>query len=215
MKEDEPRRRSSLRRGQRVRIRRTRRWQSQHEQRAAFVFVLASDLPAVILHQAVNRTQDQACAFADRLRGIERIENSMRLTNSRAVVGKLYNDLFSLKLCADAQQSTARFLERIQSILHDLHECLKQLMAIATYLWQSRIDDDFDANFLIYPSQITHLDTALEQRAHVDQGFFSRGLLRKTQKVGDQIPRSLGLVHDLAHERVLLTREPLIRPQFL
>lgn len=99
--------------------------QYEHEQGATLRFVSAGDEALVILHHAIDGTQSQARAFADRLRGVERIEHSIRLFYAGAAVGELDHDFVFVMLSAYDKQASARFLESIQSILDDLNECLE------------------------------------------------------------------------------------------
>ena len=64
-------------------------------------------------------------------------------------------------------------------------------------------------------ARFEHLGGALQQHAEVDQNFFSGSLLGKAQKIGDEIARAPGLIHDLAHQRVLLGGELLLGPELL
>ncbi len=58
-------------------------------------------------------------------------------------------------------------------------------------------------------------ERALQKHGDVYGNFFPRRLLGKTQQVGDQIASSPGLVHDLAHQRILFVGEPFLRPELL
>ena len=90
-----------------------------------------SDQAFVILHHPIDGAQSQACAFADGLGGIERIEYAMRLFNARAAIGKLQHNLLAANLGTDPDQAAANVLHRVQRVLDNLDECLEQLAAIA------------------------------------------------------------------------------------
>ena len=86
----------------------------------------------------------------------------MRFLYTRSAIRKLNHHFLMLKGCADFKQAATRFLERIQGILDDLDERLKQAMAVAPYLRQIRIDHRFDAEFLVVPLQLPHLHASLQ-----------------------------------------------------
>ena len=50
----------------------------------------------MILDHPINCAQAQACTFANRLRRVEGIEDSLRLTNARSCIGKSEHGLFTL-----------------------------------------------------------------------------------------------------------------------
>ena len=75
--------------------------------------------------------------------------------------------------------------------------------------------DNFHADLAAGVPQFQHLGRALQQHAEVDQDFFSRRLLGKTQQVRDQIARPAGLVHNLAEQLVLFVGEVLLGPELL
>ena len=79
--------------------------QLQGEQRAALRFVVAGDLATVILHDAVGSAESEPRAFADRLGGIERIENTLRIANAGTCIGKLHHHVGFLALGEDLQQA--------------------------------------------------------------------------------------------------------------
>jgi len=52
---------------------------AQHEEKRRLGLILAGNLSAMVAHHAVDGAQTQASALADRLRGVERIEDAKRL----------------------------------------------------------------------------------------------------------------------------------------
>src|SRR6266446_4245302 len=103
----------------------------------------------MILHHAVHGAQSQARALADGLCSIERIEDAMRLFYAGPAVGKLHQHFSRMKLGADAKQTSACLLQRIQSVFDDLNERLEQLVAVAPDPREARLNHSFDANLLI------------------------------------------------------------------
>src|ERR1017187_7247339 len=133
----------------------------------------------------------------------------MRLFDAGSAVGKLYDYFFSLMLGAHLKQSAARVLEGVQSILDNLGESLEQLVAVAPYVRQLRLDGGFDADSLIVALQSSHLHAALQKRAQIHQRLLSGTLLGEAEQVRYKLAGALGLVHDLAHECVLLGGQAL------
>ena len=86
----------------------------------------------MFLHHAVDCAQSQACAFADRLGGIERIKYAKRLFDAGAAIGKLDKHFFVLRTSALTRSGTATgFLDSVQSVLDNLNKRLEQLVAIS------------------------------------------------------------------------------------
>src|SRR5579863_7722218 len=75
------------------------------EDGATFGSVVASDLTGVVLDDAIHSAQAQSCALADWLGGIERIENALRVAESRAGVREQQHDFGALPLSRDVQRA--------------------------------------------------------------------------------------------------------------
>ena len=90
--------------------------QTQNEDCATLRFILAGNLPMMLLHYSVHRAQSQACAFADRLGGIKGIEHSIRLFYSWPTIGKLHYHFSTVDLSADPEQSSASIFQRVQRV---------------------------------------------------------------------------------------------------
>src|ERR1700723_2490332 len=99
--------------------------QTQNEDGATLRFILAGNLPMMLLHYSVHCAQSQAGAFADRLGGIKGIENSIRLFYSWPTIGKLHYHFSTVDLSADPEQSSASIFQCVQRVLNDLDECLE------------------------------------------------------------------------------------------
>jgi len=202
-------------RGQRLRTALARDRQAEHKGGAAFGIILTGNLSPMILHDTVGGAQSQASAFADRLGGVERIEDAMRLFDARAAIGKMNHHVCSLRVGADPKQSSAGFLQGIQGIFDDLNEYLEQLMAVPPHSWQVRFERSLDTYFLIVPLQFLHMHAPLQKRGQIHHHLLAGALLREAEKIRDQISSPLGMVDDLADQRILLTGQTLIRPEFL
>src|SRR5580692_11213610 len=103
----------------------------------------------MVLHYAINGAQAQARALADRLGRIKGIEDTMRIFDSRAIVGKLHDHLSRFELGADAEHTASGFFERVEGVFDDLHEHLKELMAVTAHLRKVGSEREFDMNFLV------------------------------------------------------------------
>ena len=68
-------------------------------------------------------------------------------------------------LGTDLERAPTRFLQRVQSIFHDLDEGLEQLVAVALDARQVCLDHSLDADFLIVPLQLAHLHAPLQEHA--------------------------------------------------
>src|SRR5208337_626183 len=62
----------------------------------AFGPVVASDLSLMVLNNAVSGTESETGAFADRLGGVERIEDALRIAQARAGIGELHDHFVGL-----------------------------------------------------------------------------------------------------------------------
>src|SRR5216683_5987813 len=77
---------------------------------AAFGAVVAGDLSLVVLDYAVGGAKSEAGAFADRLGGVERIEDALGIAQAGAGVGKLDDHFAGLAPERDLETSAAGFL---------------------------------------------------------------------------------------------------------
>src|SRR5437762_3055564 len=62
-------------------------WQADEEHRATIRIVAASDLAVVVVDDAVAGGESKAGALADRLRGVKRVEDTLRFAQPGSVVG--------------------------------------------------------------------------------------------------------------------------------
>ena len=53
---------------------------------------MSGDVATVLLHDSVADAEPEAGSLSNILRGVERIEDSLRIFNSRPIVGKLGGD---------------------------------------------------------------------------------------------------------------------------
>ena len=97
---------------------------AKHKHRAAFGLVVAGDLAAVILDNSVHGAESEAGAFADRLGGVERIENTLGLANARTGIGELQHDFAAVLLGRDAERA-ADDVHRVHCVLDDFDERLE------------------------------------------------------------------------------------------
>jgi hypothetical protein len=168
-----------MRSGQRLNAVWAGRRQAKNEDRSTLSLVVAGDLPAVILHDSVDCAQAEAGALADGLGRIEGIEDTMRLFDSGAAIGKLDDDLISLLSGDHLQRASVAFFEGVKSVFEDLDEGLKELMTVSPNPGQVRLNRSFDTDFVFVRLQFAHLHAALQKRAHVDHRFFVGALLGK------------------------------------
>ena len=97
------------------------RYREPHdEDGAASGFVLAGDLPMMILHHAVSGAQAKTRAFPDGLRRIERIENLLGFENARAAVREFDHYFSAFPSRTDPQRSASNFFEGVRRVVDDL-----------------------------------------------------------------------------------------------
>ena len=98
---------------------------------AAVGSVVGGDVAAMFLHDAVADAQAEAGAFADALRGVERIEDALGIFDSGAVVGELGANVAAGRHDANLQLAGASgFKNGIDGIVDDVQEDLLDLMRI-------------------------------------------------------------------------------------
>src|SRR4051812_16616128 len=85
------------------------RRQTNEEGSAAFRAVVATNMALVLLDDAVSRAQSQASPLADRLRGVERIEDAAGVFQSGPVVGDLDADCLPLAVGVQQHLAAAAF----------------------------------------------------------------------------------------------------------
>src|ERR1700722_21033039 len=135
--------------------------QTQNEDCATLRFILAGNLPMMLLHYSVHCAQSQAGAFADRLGGIKGIEHSIRLFYSWPTIGKLHYHFSTVDLSADPEQSSASVFQRVQRVLNDLDECLEQLVTVPPNFSQAQLPGRFGAEFFIVGLPVQPFPTSL------------------------------------------------------
>ena len=106
---------SGLRRRQHLGVTFCGHGQVQHEHRSALRLIVAGNLAAMILYYSIDCAQAQACALADWLGRIKRVEHPMRFSYARSVVRELDHHFLSLKASADLKHSAARFFESLET----------------------------------------------------------------------------------------------------
>src|SRR5437879_11494569 len=84
------------------------RGQFNEERRSAFLLVLASNLPAVLLNNSIASTQAQARSLPHWTRRVERIEHAVRLQHPGPRIGELGADYIS-----DARRGAGRPAARL------------------------------------------------------------------------------------------------------
>src|ERR1700716_98073 len=84
--------------------------EADFKRRSAFGAVVAGDLPLVILDYSVGGAEPETGPFADRLRGIERIEDALGIAQAGAGVGELDDNFVVFPPERDLETSAADFL---------------------------------------------------------------------------------------------------------
>ena len=185
------------------------------EQGSAFGLVLAGDLAGMILDHTVDGAEAEASASADGLGGVEGVEDTLRIAQAGAVVGKLELNIGSVTGSGNFDDAAAGFVESIHGVLEDLDEGLEHAIGVDPDLREIGIDGGADLNFAGRATRLEHLGGASEKDGEVDEDLFARSLLGKAEKIGDQITGAAGLIDDFADEGVLLVGEAFFGPELL
>src|SRR5271154_3143377 len=82
------------------------RGQFDAKDRAARLTVVTKNFAAVFLQDAEANAEAESCTFAHGLGGVERIEDAMRFLDSRAGVGKEYDDVAAIANGLDGEHAT-------------------------------------------------------------------------------------------------------------
>src|SRR5579859_5560158 len=109
------------------------RRQFDPENRSALLPVVAKNFPIVFLNNSKTDAQPQACAFADRLGGVKRIENAMRLFNARASIGKQDDHVAAIAHRFDGQHAAFMRFHGINGIADEIEKHLHELIAISAH----------------------------------------------------------------------------------
>ena len=82
-------------------------------------------------NNSVTNAKPETSSLSNRLGGIERIENSGRIFDARAAVGKLYDKLIALLGGSNPQIAICRFFQDgVHRIVNQIQEHLLQLVRI-------------------------------------------------------------------------------------
>src|ERR1051325_10607851 len=78
----------------------------QNENGSACRAIIAGDLAAVVLHDAIGGAQSQACAFPDGLGGVEGVKDAIRFRDSGTSVRELDHYFVCILISVDGKRST-------------------------------------------------------------------------------------------------------------
>src|SRR5215467_5572890 len=189
--------------------------QANEELGAAFGLVATGDVTPVVLNDTVDGAEAEAGAPANRLGGVEGIENPLRVAQARTRIGEAQPGFAVLTPGGNFEQSAARFGERVHGVLNDFDENLEDLVGVGQHAGKICFQRKPNLNLSGGAARLEQVRRALEENADVDEGLLPGGLLGKAEKVGDQIAGAARLVDDLAQQAVLLVGESLAGPELL
>src|ERR1700688_1681337 len=103
------------------------------ENRTAFLPVVTKNFSAVLLNDTEANTEAQACALANRLRGIERIENAMRVLEAGTTVGEQDDHVAAVADRFDRQNTARGCFHGFQGVADNVKENLHQLISVTAH----------------------------------------------------------------------------------
>ena len=99
--------------------------EAKFENRSTFRPVLTADLSMVVLDDTISDAQSEAHAFPDSLGRIERIENTLRVPDAGAGIGKLHHHLVTFLDHADRKGPSAHLFQSVSRVPDNFHAALK------------------------------------------------------------------------------------------
>src|SRR6266550_8176577 len=103
------------------------------ENRTPFLPVVAKNFSAMLLNDTEANAEAQACAFANRLRRIERIENAMGVLEAGTTVGEQDDNVAAVADRFDRQNTARGCLHGFQGVADNVEENLHQLISITAH----------------------------------------------------------------------------------
>src|ERR1700722_16202403 len=184
------------RQGLRFRRKIEHRGQFDAESAAAIETVLARDLAAVFLEDAVTNAKPQPGAFADGLGGVKGIEDALGLADTGPIVGKFHSNVGLFACGADGEHARAGIFHGVHGVADDVIYHLEQLVGVAANGGQYRRTLELDTNISAPKIQSAELNGAGQNGIQVEQLFLGWDPPRKAGKIGDQIPGPASLFAD-------------------
>ena len=136
----------------------------------------------MFLNDAKADAESKPSTFANRLGGIEWIENAVRLFNSRPGIGKQNRHACAVAHGLDRQRAPAVVrLHGVHGVVHNIEEHLHQLISIASYTGKHGFQ--FEINFCAGVSQIkgTELNGVGDNSVEIEQRTLRGNLPGKAQ----------------------------------
>src|SRR5579863_6901114 len=96
------------------------------------------------LDDAIDDAQAEAGAFADRLGGVEGIEDALRIAQARSSIRKLNDQLITAPHGGDLQGASTGLVESVQCVFDDLDKNLKQLVGVGNNARAIAFDEEMD-----------------------------------------------------------------------
>src|SRR5581483_2800903 len=167
---------------------------------AAFGSIIRRDVPAMLFHDPVTDAESKSGTFADALGRVERVEDTFRIFDTRAVIRKLRADVAVLQMNANPQLAAAPSLEnRIHGIIDDIEKYLLDLMPIRHHHRR------FRRSFQRY-LDVMALQSVVAQRQRLDQHLPNSDFITlrlalpgKRKQVLHHTVSTLSLLEQLAH----------------
>src|SRR5437016_4791206 len=103
------------------------------ENGTAFLPVIAENFSAMLLNDTEANAEAQARALANRLRGIERIENAMGIFEAGTTVGEQNDHVAAVADRLDRQNTARGCLHSFQGVADNVEENLHQLISITAH----------------------------------------------------------------------------------
>ena len=164
------------------------------ESRADAIFGSNFDLPAVLFDDAITDAEAQPSSLPDRLCRIERIENAMRILDTRAVVGELNtNAIAHLESANPNFSGTITFGYRVDGVVENIQKNLLELVEIGADFRQLGVELAVHLNAMDFQIVLAKRKRVLDDPIDLRWTPFGLALSREAEQVLNDMMRSLGL----------------------
>ena len=148
---------------------------------AAFLAIVTVNFSAVLLDDTEADAEAEAGALADRLGGVERIKDAVRLLDAGAVVGEKNDDVGTIAHGFDGKDTVVFGGQGIDGVADDIEKYLHELIAVAANAGQHGFKLKIDAGGAGAKIEGAKLNGVGDDSVDVEQSALRGDLAGKTK----------------------------------